>query len=307
MTGKNKDLCLYMQSLIPDHIFIQQLSHPLLEDKKIKLSIARLDLVHPVISGNKLFKLRYYLEEALKNKLSIRTFGGAYSNHLVATAYACAEAGISCTGIVRGERPAHLSHTLLHCIDYGMKLQFVSREEYTELSALEDMDAAAPEMHIPEGGFGFLGAKGAADILPLIQQNAPTYICCAVGTATTLSGLMMKRSENRFIAVPVLKDMYDITHRIEKLVGPVDHTGLTIWDDYHFGGYAKYNAVLLDFMNAFYTTHSIPLDFVYTAKMMFAVMDNIEKNYFKAGDNIVCLHTGGLQGNDSLKPGTLIF
>ncbi len=119
-----------MFPFIPDHILIQQLRHPILDEKNIKLSVARLDLIHPIVSGNKIFKLRYFLEAALKNKLSITTYGGAYSNHLAATAFACAELGITCTGIVRGEKPATLSHTLLQCLQYGMTLEFVSREQY---------------------------------------------------------------------------------------------------------------------------------------------------------------------------------
>lgn len=296
-----------MLSFIPDHILIQQLRHPLLDEKNIKLSMARLDLVHPIVSGNKIFKLRYFLEAALKNKQSIITYGGAYSNHLAATAFACAQLDIQCTGIVRGEKPAILSHTLLQCLEYGMALEFVSREQYKVISTTDHNFTAKDVMHIPEGGFSSMGAKGAAEIWPLISHCMPTHICTAVGTTTTLAGLLSHKRGITYIAVPVLKNMNDVYNRLEKLVPGIDCKPLTIWSDYHFGGYAKFSPILIRFMNDFYTNHNIPLDFVYTGKMMFGVLDKIEKNNFNAGDHILCMHTGGLQGNHSLKDGTLVF
>ncbi|MEO7265326.1 MAG: pyridoxal-phosphate dependent enzyme [Ferruginibacter sp.] len=296
-----------MLPFIPDHIVIQQLRHPLLEQKNIKLSIARLDLIHPIVSGNKIFKLRYFLEAALKNKQAIITFGGAFSNHLAATAFACAELGISCTGIVRGEKPAVLSHTLLQCLEYGMTLEFVTRQEYSLISKEENYNTTNNLMFIPEGGFSPVGAKGAADILLLLLDGKPTHICTAVGTTTTLSGLLSHKSVIEFVAIPVLKNMHDVKTRLEKLVPGFDSNTLTIWNDYHFGGYAKFSPELIRYMNDFYALHTIPLDFVYTGKMMFGVWDNIEKNYFIEGDHILCLHTGGLQGNQSLKEGVLVF
>ncbi len=296
-----------MLPFIPDHIFIQQLRHPILDDKQIKLSVARLDLIHPVVSGNKIFKLRYFLEAALKHNQAIITYGGAYSNHLAATAFACAQTGIKCTGIVRGEKPATLSPTLMQCLQYGMTLKFVSREDYRLISNGEPSDKVNNAMYIPEGGFSPIGAQGAASILPLISGCIPTHICTAVGTATTLAGLLSHQISLQFIAVPVLKNMHDVKERVEKLVPGIECKSLTIWDDYHFGGYAKFSHLLIRFMNDFYAIHKIPLDFVYTGKMMFAVWDKIEKNNFNAGDHILCLHTGGLQGNQSLKEGTLVF
>lgn len=289
------------------NITFDELNGPLLQQKNIQLTVARLDKIHPVVSGNKLFKLHYFLEEyAAGNYTMIRTFGGAYSNHLVATAFACKKLQIPCTGIVRGEKPATLSPTLLQCLEYDMKLEFVSREEYAGMTNQRAHDKNM--LQIPEGGFHPLGAKGASLIMDGIQGKNPTHICMAVGTATTLAGILQKAGNaQEIIAVPVLKGMEDIKERLGILNGKSTYDQLKIWNDYHFGGYAKKTNGLLDFMNELYAAYYLPTDFVYTAKMMYAVWDVINKNYFPPGSRIVCLHTGGLQGNRSLPAGSIIF
>ena len=288
-----------------------ELSGPLFTEKKISLSIARLDKIHPLISGNKLFKLHYFLEEALKYEhRPVLTFGGAYSNHLAATAHACKIAGTRSIGIIRGERPPILSHTLKQCEVNGMELHFISRAEYRDPAGfIAQLTASYGDCIIsPEGGYHPMGAKGASLIMNKLKKRNATHICTAIGTATTAAGLLMNTIANEtIVGIPVLKQMDDIEQRISWLCGNDYFNKLVIFDGYHFGGYAKRTKELILFMNDFFNQYKIPTDFVYTAKMMYAVIDKIKAGYFAEGSNIICLHTGGLQGNDSLPASTLVF
>jgi 1-aminocyclopropane-1-carboxylate deaminase/D-cysteine desulfhydrase-like pyridoxal-dependent ACC family enzyme len=294
------------------HIPVDALTAPLFEEKNIRLQVARLDKIHPVVSGNKLFKLHYFLEEALLHQRPVVTVGGAWSNHLAATAYACRVSGLASVGIVRGEAPAVLSPTLERCRADGMKLIFVSREDYAGLSG-GNAPAGIPEVGadslvIPEGGYHPTGAKGAALVADLTAVAGADYLITAVGTATTLAGLLQKAPpQQQVIAVPVLKNFTDIPERLQYLNGESRYQNLHTWDKYHFGGYAKKTTELIHFMNEIYTAFRLPTDVVYTAKMLFAVMDMVKKDFFEPGCTILCLHTGGLQGNQSLPAGTLIF
>ncbi len=289
---------------------MQTLDCKMLQEKNIRLHVLRLDEIHPIISGNKLFKLHYFLEDITGQK--VITFGGAYSNHLVATAYACKEKNIECIGIVRGERPGIISHTLQHCMEYGMQLQFISRDEYDKKDSPGFIKALKLYygncIIIPEGGYDILGTKGAAGIMDHIPADV-TYICCAVGTATTIAGLSLyTKIHQKIIAFPALKGMRDIEQRLHYLTnGKFDPLEIHIEDRYHFGGYAKKTGELISFMNQLYKEHQLPTDFVYTGKMMYGVMDMISRDLFKPGSNICCIHTGGLQGNLSLPKNTLTF
>ena len=178
-------------------IKIDVLEDKLFNDKGISVSVLRLDQVHSIISGNKLFKLHYFLEDTLASShKTIITFGGAYSNHLSATAYACKISGLKSIGIVRGEEPETLSHTLHQCKADGMMLRFISREEYDKKETKNFHELLTEEFGehilIPEGGFHPLGAKGASLITDHVHEDA-THICCAMGTATTVAGLMLKK------------------------------------------------------------------------------------------------------------------
>ena len=289
---------------------IQELTSPLFIEKKIRLFVARLDKIHPVVSGNKIFKLHYFINNALDAKINtIKTFGGAYSNHLVATAYLCNEAGLNSIGMVRGEKPTQLSHTLQQCLSYNMKLNFIRRKAYAEISIRQtEINKNENHLTIPEGGFHPLGANGAALILNQLKELSPSHICTAVGTATTLAGLIKNQlAQQKIIGIPVVKNLTDLQTRIEELLEQQPFETPVIFDQYHFGGYAKKTHELLNFMNEFYKSHQIPTDFVYTAKAMFGIFDQINKSYFPENSKIVFLHTGGLQGNLSLPPGTLIF
>lgn len=291
---------------------INQIENELLLKRKLSLSVLRLDKTDPHISGNKLFKLYYFLKQAISQGKKIITFGGAYSNHLAATANACKFFGIHCIGIVRGEEQKNLSNTLLFCKTQGMQLEFISRENYQnkekEDFKIEPQDKFGDYVLIPEGGYSKQGVEGAALIPGFYKGKNFTHICCPVGTATTLAGLITSSwSDQQIIGFSVLKGLSDFEERIQFLIGTSPDKKYFLIPDYHFGGYAKNTVRLLSFMNKFYTESSIPTDFVYTGKMMFGVFDLIKKNYFPAGSNVLCIHTGGLQGNFSLPPGTLIF
>ena len=299
----------------PTNINIQldEINSDLLKSKQIELFIARLDLIHPVVSGNKLFKLYYFIEEALReNKNTIVTMGGAYSNHLVATAFYCKEAGLKSIGIVRGEMPAIKSHTLNACENYGMKLIYISRSDYNikDENFISELTKENSEdiYFIPEGGYHPLGAKGASLIMEKIKETDASHICTAVGTATTLSGLILNTKPNQqIIAVPVLKGLNDLDSRLNFLTNNIDYQKPCIFNEYHFGGYAKKDETLIQFMNDFYTEYKVPTDIVYTGKMMYAIFDKIKSDFFPLGSKITCIHTGGLQGNLSLAKGSLVF
>lgn len=293
---------------------IEELHDDLFLQKQVSVSVLRLDKIHPLVSGNKLFKLHYFLEEALQSDYkTILSFGGAYSNHLAAMAFACKVLNLKCVGIVRGERPEKLSSTLQQCIADGMLLKFVSRQEYDGKENLVFINNLKTEFGdcivVPEGGYHRLGAKGASLIYDLIKDDPYTHICMALGTATTLAGMLLAAKPNQtVIGIPVLKGLTDNKERIKQLTGKQeDFKNLEIFDDYHFGGYAKKTKILTDFMNRCWQQYHVPLDFVYTAKMLYGIIDSIEKNKFKKGSKIICLHTGGLQGNKSLSLNTLLF
>jgi 1-aminocyclopropane-1-carboxylate deaminase len=271
----------------------------------LKVFMLRLDEIHPVISGNKLFKLIYFLEEAKKSRhKKIITFGGAYSNHLAATAFACKELEIKSVAIVRGENSKVLSPTLLFCLENEMQFEFISRESFKKINEKEFSEELKTKhgehILIPEGGFSVKGKEGAMLINQYFTDKNFTHVCLPVGTATTFAGLVeANKNETEIMGFGVLKNLNDIEKRFAELkVNP--EKKYSFFNDYHFGGYAKKTEELISFMNDFYEQNKISLDFVYTAKMMFGVKDLIQKKYFPEGSKILCIHTGGLQGNSSL-------
>lgn len=284
-----------------------------LKDKSCKADVLRLDKIHPVISGNKWFKLKYHLEEALQTgHTSILTFGGAYSNHIIAAAYAAREAGLKSTGVIRGEEPKQLSHTLQAAKLFGMHLEFISREEYkrkTENTYEKFISRLENPYVIPEGGASDAGRKGCKEILQLADYHKYTHLLCAIGTGTMYLGLVNSAKLTQKVAgITVLKGMRNLLDEYGGLIeNPEKNNYCKIFYEYHFGGYAKKTVELLEFMNNFYLQTGIPTDFVYTGKLMFAFMDLLGKDYFPEGSNILLIHSGGLQGNLSLPAGTLIF
>jgi len=296
-----------MNELQFENISVDPFQFPERKKNNIKISVLRLDKLHPVISGNKWFKLRFYLEEAKqKRRQSIVTFGGAWSNHIVATAAACKAENLLCSGIIRGEKPAKLSSTLLKAAALGMKLHFISRKDFKEKKIPPEF---LNDEHylIPEGGYGELGVSGASTMLSYCNLDSFTHICCAVGTGTMMAGIINAVPEKCFVTgISVLKNNNEIEAEINQLlISPKKN--FTIKHNYHFGGYAKYKPGLISFMNSYYSLSNIPSDFVYTGKLFYAVQDLLSNNYFPQKSNILIIHSGGLQGNDSLKKGTLIF
>lgn len=275
------------------------------------VDVLRLDKLDPVISGNKWFKLKNFIDEARSRQQVILTFGGAYSNHIVATAAAAKQHGLQSIGIIRGEKPTVLSHTLLQAKERGMKLFFTSREAYRN----KEIPAAVYEVYppsqlflVPEGGYGLEGARGAMNILLQHETEKYTHIITAVGTGTTLAGLTLAaKSHQKLLGVSALKNNFSLQHEVERLVPLEKQNGFVLLHDYNFGGYAKKTAYLLSFMNEFFSETGVPTDFVYTAKAFYAVTDLLHKGYFTQNSRLLVVHTGGLQGNHSLPKGTLIF
>jgi|SRR6476620_1720006 len=274
------------------------------------IDVLRLDEIHPVVSGNKWFKLKNYLQDALEcNKKAILTFGGPYSNHIVATAAASQYYNLKSIGIIRGERPNHLSHSLQQALDCKMELYFISRSDYkAKMIPGEALANFVPEdvYSIDEGGYGTLGMTGAMEIVQELNCNDYTHILAAAGTGTMLSGLIGAAHPGQsIIGIPVLKDD-SLELKINTLLPGKKHNFQLIYD-YHFGGYAKSSPELIQFMNNWYKQTGIPTDFVYTGKLFYAANDLLLKNFFPKESKILIIHSGGLQGNLSLPKGTLIF
>jgi 1-aminocyclopropane-1-carboxylate deaminase len=296
-----------MQNINFNNITLDKLSLQEFSAKNVEVSVLRLDKIHPDISGNKWFKLRYYLEEAkaLKKK-NILTFGGAWSNHIIATASACQLNGFSATGIIRGEEPAELSPMLTLSREMGMNLIFISRDDYSKRKIPEQINKEDYYI-ISEGGYGIKGAYGAATIADFFKKENYSHICCAAGTGTMTAGLIMTSgNQNKIVAISVLKNNFEIEQQVKSLL-PEEKIKFDIFHDYHFGGYAKYNPELIQFMNEFYRQSSIPSDFVYTGKLFYGIHDLISKDHFPSGSKLLLIHSGGLPGNASLNKGTLIF
>jgi 1-aminocyclopropane-1-carboxylate deaminase/D-cysteine desulfhydrase-like pyridoxal-dependent ACC family enzyme len=285
---------------------------PQLSKQQLMADVLRLDVIHPVVSGNKWFKLRQHLGLTPPGA-PLLTFGGAWSNHLVATAFAAQQTGRRSIGIVRGERPTTLSATLQEAQSYGMKLDFVSRHCYAAKAQpefLQELYRRYPGIYIvPEGGGGMPGVLGAETILQRPDLGDYSHILCAIGTGTTWMGLARAAGPHTTIlGIPVLKGL-------ESVAG-VDQEGLLtagqlkrahILPGYHFGGYARHPQSLLDFMNSFFRLSGIPTDIVYTGKLFYALWNIIDSGFFPARSRLLIIHSGGLQGNRSLPPGRLIF
>jgi 1-aminocyclopropane-1-carboxylate deaminase/D-cysteine desulfhydrase-like pyridoxal-dependent ACC family enzyme len=292
-----------MQAPDLTQITIDKVDHPLLKNKNVSVDVLRLDKLHPVISGNKWFKLKYHLDNFnAGNYTGIITFGGPWSNHIVATACMCYLQRLNCIGIIRGEKPAQFSDTLEEALNYGMELKFMSREQYknkTSAGFVETINTDFPGHYIiPEGGAGEIGERGAGEIMSYAGENNYTHIACAVGTGTMLQGIHNSISKDqKLFGIVVLKGWNEDSK--------ADNAKL--WLNYHFGGYARYDAALINFMNELYHATNIPTDFVYTGKLAFAIFDLITNNYFIEGVKILMIHSGGLQGNRSLQKGSLIF
>ncbi|WP_316811043.1 1-aminocyclopropane-1-carboxylate deaminase/D-cysteine desulfhydrase [Pedobacter heparinus] len=263
-----------------------------------QVMVKRDDLIDPFISGNKWRKLKYILAEANQNqKTHLVTFGGTYSNHLVAAAAACSRTGLKSTAFVRGE-PAE-NEMLLLCRLYGMQLIFTDRLSYKNKTLLFDQHFGQNQdaFFVDEGGAGAHAVKGCAEIIAELPADID-HLFCAAGTGTTAAGLLKgiqtHQLKTKLHVIPVLKGGDFIADEILKYTGNNDQ--LTLHTEYHFGGYAKTTPVLIEFIKQFVAHTGLMIDPVYTAKMFYALADLLQNHYFKPNAKIVALHTGGLLG-----------
>jgi 1-aminocyclopropane-1-carboxylate deaminase len=271
-----------------------------IENSTIALYIKREDLLHPYISGNKFRKLKYNLVQAKKeNKNTLLTFGGAFSNHILAVAAAGNSNGFKTIGIIRGEElvdKVNDNPTLKRAQDFGMDFEFVTRESYREKGSLNFKERIKQKFgdvyFIPEGGTNDLAVKGCEEILTSNDEKFD-YICCAVGTGGTISGIInCSKNSQQVLGFPALKGDF----LREDICSFVSKTNWDLITAYHFEGYGKVSEELIQFINEFYQKYKIPLDPIYTGKMVFGVFDLIDKNYFPDNSKILMIHTGGLQG-----------
>ncbi len=278
----------------------QEVDLSILREKQLTLVVKREDLLHPYISGNKYRKLKYNILEAKQRGLdTILTFGGAYSNHIAATAYAGNLYGIKTIGLIRGEELAQnwkLNPTLAQASRHGMDFRFISRATYRQKAETSFLELLYKEFGsyylIPEGGTNLLAVKGCEEILTA-QDRDFNVICSSVGTGGTLAGIINSSLHNqRIIGFPALKGDF--------LIKDIrNFTAKENWEintDYHFGGYAKVSETLIEFINYFKERTNIPTDPIYTGKLLYGILDLVKNNYFKPGTKILVIHSGGLQG-----------
>ncbi len=279
---------------------LTKIDDPWLAQYPIELWIKRDDLLHPVISGNKWRKLKYILDHALSlGSDTLISMGGAYSNHLHALAYAGKVLGLKTIGLVRGEQPETLTSSLLDMKAWGMELRFVSRSDYRLLRQYKNHhdlpDLKSGQYWLPEGGAQPLALKGLAELVAEIAIPYDT-LCVPCGTGTTLAGIVDAAPEQvPVLGFAALKNAGFLTAEVEAMLShPRNNWQINL--DYHFGGFAKNTAELSAFIEDFELKTTLPLEPVYTGKMIYAIYDLIKKHYFKPGQRIIAVHTGGLQG-----------
>jgi 1-aminocyclopropane-1-carboxylate deaminase len=283
----------------------QHIVLPELEAKNYQLFIKREDQIHPLVSGNKFRKLKYNLKEALdQKKTTLLTFGGAFSNHILATAIAGKSTGFKTIGIIRGdelsvdlEKTLASNSTLRNASKHGMQFDFISRETYRNKTSIEFTEILQKKYgdfyYIPEGGTNSLAVKGCEEILTK-EDSQFDYICSCVGTGGTISGIINNAKDHqKVLGFTVLKGDF-LENEILKYAKKQENWELN--NDYHFGGYGKYSDELIHFINRFKSQTDIPLDPIYTGKMMFGVLDMINKKRFPNGSKILIIHSGGIQG-----------
>lgn len=276
----------------PDHVPIQRVQFA-----GLIFDILRLDKIHQGASGNKFFKLKYnFLEAEQKGFTKILTFGGAFSNHIVATAISARACGFQSIGIIRGEEVSN--PTLALALQYGMELHFVSREEYKQKDSTDFLQNLSIQFQnpyiIPEGGTNALAIKGTATIHDFIPQHYDLITAC-FGTGGTLAGLIKgKAAHQNILGFSVLKGDW-VKDELRTLLDK-EYENWTISSSYHFGGYAKWKPELIAFIQEFYEKTGIPLDPIYTGKMMYGLMMEWKKDRISTVNRILCIHSGGLQG-----------
>lgn len=293
-----------------NNIPLTEIFDSVLESKNTRLFILREDLTHPEISGNKWRKLKYNIQEAKNQNIdTLLTFGGAYSNHIAATAAAGREYGIKTIGVIRGEETLPLNATLQLAKDNGMIFKYVSRNQYRENNKYEESFLASLKKEfgnyylVPEGGSNAFAVKGCTEIINNINIDFDV-ICSACGTGGTLAGIIASTNK-QVLGFPALKGgdflKGDITQLLNNYSNhynsKVENDNWNLITDYHFGGYAKVKPELIQFVQEFYQKHSIELDLIYTGKMLYGLFDLIKSTSLFKNKTIIVVHTGGLQGN----------
>jgi 1-aminocyclopropane-1-carboxylate deaminase len=282
---------------------LQEIKHAAFEKAGIQLVVKREDLNHAYVSGNKWWKLKYNLQEAERTGLSLLTFGGAYSNHIFATAAAAKELGIQSVGVIRGERTESLNQTLTFAESQGMQLHFISREHYRKKADSNFIQSLKQKFGnfflIPEGGTNSLAIKGCEEFaVSKLSSMDFDSIMLPVGTGGTIAGLICGLPKKDIIGVSVLKNgeflAEDVMNLLKTYSGNV-YGNWSILTSYDHGGYAKATKELLDLLPAMRMQHSLPLDSVYTGKLMWAALKEAERGRFSRGSTVLALHTGGLQ------------
>jgi 1-aminocyclopropane-1-carboxylate deaminase len=294
--------------------FIQRIEYEAVKNSGVVLDVKRLDAIHPHVQGNKWFKLKYNIEHVMQSEhRTLLTFGGAWSNHIYSTAAAGKLLGFKTIGIIRGEEPHELSPTLQFARACGMQLEFITRFAYAEKET-EDFKSWLHDTYgsfhlVPEGGSNFAGINGCMEILSEEDKKNYDFICCAAGTGATIAGILLSiASSQKVITFPVFKDGSFMSDTIQRHLQYflMDETAVNeymqnfrLCTDYGFGGYAKWNDELIEFIQKMKINQNLPLDQIYTGKMFFGVLDIISKGYFPEGSRILAIHTGGLQGSVS--------
>jgi len=279
---------------------LTKIDDPLLDEYPIELWVKRDDMLHPIISGNKWRKLKYSLDHALSlHADTLISMGGAYSNHLHALAYVGKALGLKTIGFIRGEQPETLTPTLCELKNWGMELKFVSRSDYRLLRQYKgclDLPGLKPRQYwLPEGGAQALALQGVAELVNEIDVGYD-ILCAPCGTGATLAGMIEAVPDQvSIMGFAALKNAGFLRADVQSLL-PQSRTNWQINLDYHFGGFAKTSAELMAFIADFEHKTGIPLEPVYTGKMMYALYDLIAKHTFKPGQRIIAVHTGGLQG-----------
>jgi 1-aminocyclopropane-1-carboxylate deaminase/D-cysteine desulfhydrase-like pyridoxal-dependent ACC family enzyme len=283
---------------------IIEINNVLFERNQVRLFLKRDDLIHPEMPGNKFRKLKYNLERArLEGHETLLSFGGAYSNHIHAMAAAGASYGFNTVGVIRGEEYSPLNPTLAFASEKGMKLHYISRGEYKNKygkSFLNKLESLYGRFYlVPEGGSNVEAVKGCTEIIGEIDHDVDVIAACC-GTGGTMAGILAGLDGNKYaIGFPVLKNGGFLREEISRIVKNYNNRAYQNWHletSYYFGGYARFDRDLVRFINDFKRQTDIPLDPVYTGKMMFGLLDLIGKGFFPEGTRILAIHTGGLQG-----------
>ena len=296
--------------LHPVNVPLTRIDLPEFSRRGVQLDLLRLDMIHPLISGNKWFKLSYALGEVLRTDCHrVLSFGGAWSNHIHALAFAGYQLGLETIGVIRGERPENLSATLVDAQRWGMTLHFVSRAEYrdkTDIDFVKQLQRYFGEFHLlPEGGSGPRVVQGCSDIMKQLDGSDYDLVCCACGTGGTLAGLLAAKPEGtRMLGVAALKGagfLYQDIRRLLAEAGVDDPQGWSLALDDHEGGYGKLSPELAGAIEHFQSYSGVELEPVYTGKAFLALRRALLRGELDSGQRVLLVHTGGMQGLRGMK------